>query len=353
MDKKNVLLVGNKISSENRKNIETRLAFYCPGTSLSISSPIWAYLSRKPVLFSGRPCLTSPFLDNIRHGIFNIDSQTNPLDGWAWSNLAVLCTPTKPDLIHAKKRFTERVEHIKKEGLSRCYIFGTGPSLGIAGSRDWSDGYRVVCNTIVRNRSLWSHINPHFIVAADTIYHFGHTPFAKAFRQDLALRLGETDTYFLYPDLFDPIVQRELHDFSERLIPIPIGSRAQVHQDLTTTFALPGLGNVLPLLLLPVGCTLSSNIFLWGFDGRAPDDKLFWSNSATESYPELLDELKKAHPAFFDHFVPHEDPFKYVKDVHGDILENCLTDAEKNGFRFTVMHHSWTPTLQKRAKHIE
>jgi hypothetical protein len=351
IDKKNILLVGSNLTQEDKRDIETRLKFYCPGTSLMRSSPVRAYFSFKPVLFSGSNYLIDPRMDKLRAGIFNIDSHTNHADGWSWSNLAVTCSEKVTDPLLIKKKFSTRIELLKKENLSKCYLFGTGPSLGKANARDWSDGYRVVCNTIVRNKSLWNHIDPHFIVAGDTIYHFGHTRFAKTFRQDLALRLAETETFFVYPDLFDPIVRREMNDFSERLIPIPVRSRNQIDQDLTVTFSLPGLGNVLPLLLLPVGCTLSKNIFLWGFDGRAPDDTLFWSNSATESYPELLDELKKAHPAFFDHYVPKEDPFKYVKNVHGDILENCLTNAEKNGFHFTMMHHSWTPVLQKRANY--
>jgi hypothetical protein len=353
IDKKNILLVGSNLTPEDKRDIENRLKFYCPGTSLTISSPVRAYFRFKPVLLSGSTHLINPRMDKIRAGIFNIDSHTNHADGWSWSRLAVICSEKGTDPLLIKKKFSTRIELLKKENLSKCYLFGTGPSLGKANTRDWSDGYRVVCNTIVRNKSLWNHIDPHFIVAGDAIYHFGHTQFAKTFRLDLALRLAETETFFVYPDLFDPIVQRELNDFSERLIPIPVRPRNQIHQDLTVSFTLPGQGNVLPLLLLPVGCTLSNNIFMWGFDGRAPNDTLFWSNSATESYPELLDELKIAHPAFFNHYVPKEDPFKYVKNVHGDILENCLTDAEKNGFHFTMMHHSWTPVLQKRANYDE
>jgi hypothetical protein len=328
--------------------IEKKLAFYCPGSILTRSSPLKAYFSRSPALLSGRWHLINKYMDRLRTGIFNIDCQRNPTDGWTWSELATLCSGQVPDIRSAKKRFSERIALLEKKNLSKCYLFGTGPSLGKANTRDWSDGYRIVCNTIVRNKSLWSHIDPHFIVAADAIYHFGHTAFAKKFREDLRACLNETDSLFIYPELFDWIVQREFCDFSDRLIPVPQNTTTQIQSDLTKTFSLPQLGNVLPHLLLPLGCTLSKNIYLWGFDGRAPNDTMFWSNSLTESYPELLDELKKAHPAFFNHFVPVSDPFKYVNKVHGDILEECLTNAEKEGFRFTMMHHSWTTTLQKR-----
>jgi hypothetical protein len=353
LDKKNIVLVKNDKATKNIEEIANRLKFYSPETSLSISPSIRAYFSRDPVLLYGQPYLINPILDHLRYGIFDIDFTTNPLDGWEWSKLAVLCANPRSNLSQVKFRFNQRIERIKKDGFSKSYIFGTGPSLGRAETQDWSDGYRIVCNTIVRNQKLWNHIDPHFIVAGDAIYHFGHTLFARTFREDLARRMSETDTCFLYPDSFDPIVQRELKTFSDRLFPIPVSSRKQVHQDLTSSYSLPGMGNVLPLLLIPLGCTLSKNIFMWGFDGRAPDDKLFWSNSKTESYPELLDELKKAHPAFFNHYIPREDPFKYVKEVHGDILDISLTDAENEGFRFTMMHHSWTPVLQKRASYDE
>jgi len=107
---------------------------------------------------------------------------------------------------------------------------------------------------------------------------------------------------------------------------------------------------VLNLLLLPLGCTLSKNVFLWGFDGRAPNDQLFWANSAKHSYPELMDTLRAAHPSFFEHFVPADKPTQYVRKVHGDQLDECLSQSERDGWSFVMMHKSWTPTLQKRYR---
>lgn len=201
----------------------------------------------------------------------------------------------------------------------------------------------------MRDRQLWNHIKPHFIVAGDAIYHFGHTEFARTFRKDLKARLRETETFFVYPELFDSIVQRECAEFSDRLIPVPKGSAQKVNIDLTQNFELPGLHNVLGLLFLPLGCTMSRHVYLWGFDGRAPGDKLFWSNSRKHSYPELIPELQKAHPRFFDHFIPKDDSNKYIKLAFGNLLENCLTAAESEGWQFVMMHHSWTPTLAKRC----
>lgn len=346
-----VFLVADAISADQKAEIVRRLAFYCPKAALEQSSHLRAYFSQSPVLFFGTPHVMGSTTDRFRYGMFNIDFRLNPTDGWDWSGLSGVCRKKDPDTGHSHRVFAERVNQLQKENFSKCYCFGTGPSLGRAIDHDWSDGYRIVCNTIVKNQQLWDHINPHFVVAGDAIYHFGHTEHAHQFRKDLISRLSDSETFFIYPDLFDPIVQRELAPCADKLIPIPFNyEKKRVHADLRKDFHLPGLGNVLPLLLLPVGCTLSREIYLWGFDGRAPNDQLFWSNSQTESYPDLLNSLKEAHPAFFDHFVPRDDPFKYVQSVHGDILDECLNEAEQEGFRFVMMHHSWTPTLKKRER---
>jgi hypothetical protein len=231
----------------------------------------------------------------------------------------------------------------------RAYLFGTGPSLARAIDRDWSDGFRIVCNTIVRDPELWSHIDPHFVVAGDAIYHFGFTDFARAFRADLAKRLVDSPhVFFLYPASYDALVRREFAFCADRLIAVPWGTHTHVHADLTVDFALPALGNVLNCLLLPLGCTVSKEVGLWGFDGRAPKDTLFWSNSNKHSYSELMPSLQAAHPAFFDEHVPKQDPEKYVRSVHGDVLEFNLSQAEAAGWRVRMLHPTYTPTLAKR-----
>jgi len=285
-----------------------------------------------------------------RRGTFNVDGEANPNDGWAWWEFARFGTRPSQVEVSAAARLRAEIVRLRELGLGKAYLFGTGVSLEKAGERDWSDGYRIACNTIVRDRELWHHIDPHFLVAGDAIYHFGDSAFARAFRADLKLRLAEGRTFFVYPALFTQLVERELGEFADRLVPAPIGMHQRINVDLSREFALPQVGNVLNLLLLPLGCTLSQDVYLWGFDGRAPDDKLFWSNSAKHSYPELMPTLLERHPAFFRHYVPVEKPSTYVQNVHGDALDAALQAAEAQGWSFTMMHKSWTPTLQKRFK---
>jgi len=332
-------------------DIKKRLAFYAPhipANRVEIVSefPQKALSDKNAILLFGSSDLIPNEVTKVR--VFNIDYRHNPTDGWDWCKLANYCSNHKVNIEESKLRFTNYINKLKKEPFSKAYIFGTGPSLEKAIKRDWSDGYRIVCNTIVRDPVLWKHINPHFIVAGDAIYHFGHTEFAQSFRQDLAKRLNETETYFLYPEFFHEIVRREFNEFFDRLIPVPKERNQQINVDLSQYFALPALHNVLALLLLPLACTMSKNICLWGFDGRAPDDKLFWNNSKKHSYPEFIPKLQKAHPCFFNYFVPKADTGKYTQIAFGDQLDKFLKQAESEGFTFVMMHKSWTPNLQKR-----
>jgi len=249
------------------------------------------------------------------------------------------------------KRFVDHISNIGKRGCNRVYVFGTGPSLEKAIERDWSDGYRIVCNTIVRDKKMWHHIDPDFIVAGDALYHFSDSDFAFNFRRDLKKRLTESPrVLFVYPYMFHNFIVREFVGFEDQLVPIPIGDQKEIDVDLSKDFKLPNLGNILNLLLLPLACTLSKNVFLWGFDGRAPTDKYFWSNSGKHTYGEDLEKMVKEHPAFFEKNVPKDDPNKYVLSVHGDLLDKLLTRAESVGFRFVMMHKSWTETLNKRFR---
>lgn len=341
------------IVAEDKKEIEKRLEFYCPNMREHIvyfnkKPTIEMILSKSPILFFCEDKKQTKWIKEFRPGSFDIDFYRNPMDGWDWCLLSNYVSNYKPDLKKAHREFISWVEKLQQENKQKAYIFGTGPSLERALERDWSDGYTIACNTIVRDPELWNHIQPDIIVAGDAIYHFSNNQYACHFRKDLKKRLKETDTIFIYPSLFYSIVDREFSKFKERTIPIPPGIRKKINYDLKNDFHYPSLGNILNILLLPLACLLSKSVFLWGFDGRAPNDKLFWSNSTKHSYPEDMEELIKSHPAFFQHYVPKNNPYKYVNQVHGDSLEECLTKAERDGWKFTMMHHSWTKPLQNR-----
>jgi len=347
-----VNIVAPRATAEEVAELKRRAAFFFPTAchDIRVSRRIsWSLvLSPAPLLLFGITLDDLPTWAKLHSGIFNVDHVRNPMDGWSWCEAGTYAYGIQNAEV-SQRRLLAHLGKVRQEGFDRCYIFGTGPSLERARHRPWDDGARVVCNTIVRDAELWHHIDPHIVAAGDAIYHFGFTEFALAFRRDLHQRLAESpQVLFVYPDYFDFIVQREFAAYADRLVPIPNGVEPRVHDDLAVNFSLPPLGNVLNKLLLPLGCNLSKQVGLWGFDGRAPKDQLFWSNSQKQSYTELLPTLQAAHPAFFDHFVPRENPEKYVQSVHGDVLEYLLSQAEQAGWTFSMLHHTWTPTLAKR-----
>ena len=346
-----IRVVTKGLSPQDKADFDAKAAFFLPSVQrieyLDDFSPT-LLASNKAILHTMGEA--APAWLRAHPGRFDINRHTNPEEGWRWIDAATYVEGHEPDIDGSRQRFMRLRQALNaRRAGSPCYVFGTGPSLAKAIERDWHDGIRIVCNTIVRDRELWEHLDPDLIVAGDAIYHFGFTDFAKAFRKDLRLRLESSPrTSFIYPSQFDVIVQREFGHLKEQLITIPLGTHLNIHQSFDETFEMPGIGNILNLLLLPVACNLSRDIGLWGFDGRAPDDKLFWANSSKHSYSELLPTLQAAHPGFFDHNVPKNDPEKYIRMVHGDVLERSLTLAEEAGWTFKMLHHSWTPTLAKR-----
>jgi hypothetical protein len=338
------------LSSDKGQEILRRLKYFTNEPNLLFTKRLKLadYFNFKGIVFlDGSQKLS--VLKLKKHEVFNLDYDSNYLDGWDYHYLLSkknkdLCTN---GIMNGLNKLS-RLKNSLGTTYSKTYIFGTGPSLEQAINVNFTDGIRIVSNTIVMDATLWKHIDPHFIVAGDAIYHFGIGVFAKNFRRDLKARLEETDTYFVFPAQYYPFCLKEFAGFEDRMIPVPIGLRSSIHIDLTVDYSLPIHGNALLLLLIPLACTLSKNVNLWGFDGRSPDDKLFWKNSPKHFYSDNVEELKILHPLFFEKLVPKNAPESYVKMVHGDVLENGLKAAERDGFTFKMLHKSFTETLMRR-----
>lgn len=355
---KNILIVverNDDIVKEWIDEIKSRLRFYAPDVyerSISFSDRLFliSLIRGDSILICKKIVGVKLKLLKVFDNVFFVDHRCD-IAGWDWVCFANYFYNHKPCIAASRANLRSAVSSVSVDA-SCVYVFGTGPSLARAAEQSFDDGVCIVCNTIVRDVALFNKLNPCFVVAGDAIYHFSFTEFAKSFRSDLYRRLKESATYFAYPAMFDVIVRREFSDISERLIPIPIGLHMDIDVNLVESFELPRLGNVLPLLQLPLACTLSKKIYFWGFDGRSPNDKSspFWANSSQHSYPELMHTLKSSFPYFFEYYVPNNDSKNYIKSVHGDLLDECLTGAESRGYTFEMLHPSWTHTLAKRYR---
>ncbi|MEH3138881.1 MAG: hypothetical protein PGN37_01625 [Mycobacterium kyogaense] len=352
-----VILVTSKASEEKVAGIKERLEFGFGhlGKPLRLHSVPKATL---PAIFMSAGLATADenslvkFARRALPWVADLDYESNPYDGWEFADLITQLSGDawRDHVENAHATLVGHIRRLQADDGRAAYLFGTGPSLQLARKRAFDDGTVIACNTIVRDPDLWNHLKPSFLVAGDAIYHFGSTPHSLAFRADALRRIDESEgrTLFVYPAMFDAIVRPEFKAVEQSLIPIPIGLHTDITVDLSKNFSLPKVGNVLNHLLLPVGCTVSKDLRLWGFDGRGPQDVGFWSNSDRHSYPELMQGIRDAHPAFFADFIPKGNENQYVSTVHGDFLDERLTEAEGRGFRFEMLHKSWTPTLQKR-----
>lgn len=354
-----VLLVAGGASPGKTAEVEARLQFLIEHVERPLSIRTVQRASVAEYLFSSAVASAevTQFTKATRLAldwVADLDYERNAADGRHLIDIGVVMKRDKLRVTEqlAHETLTDRIGRLRANGRKPAYLFGTGPSLQKARDHSFDDGTTVVCNTIVRDAELWHHLKPAFLVAADSLYHFGFTPHARAFRADAVKRLVESEgrAMFAYPSRFDVIVRPEFREVEDLLLPIPFGNHTDVSVDLLSHYSLPKLGNILNILLLPMGCTISKDVRLWGFDGRAPKDVGFWSNSDKHSYPEYMQSIRDAHPAFFAEHVPKGNEEQYVKNIHGDLLDERLNEAEANGYRFTMLHETWTPTFQKRRR---
>lgn len=281
--------------------------------------------------------------DAIKNKALNIDRHTNIWDGVKWATF--LWRLQKNIIIEqqraeAQENFNLFLNNIPS--YSKSYIFGTGPSLDKAFEFDFTDGYRIVCNTIVKNSELMNYIDPHFIVAADSIFHFGNNLHAYQFRKDLTNQLLNRDIRFLTNERYFPIFTHYSPMLKSKTIPLRAGLKG-IHMNYRKELAYTHLHNILNSMLLPLASSLSDEIFLLGFDGRNSDDEGFWQNSDKNAYNDLKPTIVKAHPAFFK--INYED---YAM-TQSDSAEQVLKMGEKEGKRYFCLNKTTNRALMKRC----
>ncbi|MFL5733696.1 MAG: hypothetical protein ACJ78Q_10885 [Chloroflexia bacterium] len=237
--------------------------------------------------------------------------------------------------------------------VKRAYVFGTGPSLARATEFSFSDGLRVVCNSIVRNPELLRHIEPHFIAAADFVFHYGPSRYAAEFRRDLAVALESTGAYFLIPEPIAPLMFAHFPALAQRTIAIPVANRFDprfklggANVQLLDRFQVRSLDSVLNLLMLPVASTLADEIFVLGCDGRKPVDTAFWSHHSASQYSDLMQTVNNAHPGFFD--VDYVDYY----DRYCGHVASVIAAGEALGKSYASLVPSYVPALSARPAHI-
>ena len=226
----------------------------------------------------------------------------------------------------------------------RGYIFGTGPSLSSVMNRDFSDGVTIACNSMVRNKELLDILKPRLIVAADPIFHAGVSTYAAAFRKNLIESLDKYDSYLIVPLRDYHIYITYMPErFRNRIAAIPYQTKSDPNLNLIENYYVTSTGNVLTLFLLPLSCTFFEEIFIAGCDGRPlEEDNYFWRHDKASQFNDQMDEIKKAHPAFFD--IDYND--YYIE--HCSVLEKWIERAEEENKNIINITPSYIPALRDR-----
>jgi len=247
----------------------------------------------------------------------------------------------------SRARFEELAE--KLGAYSRAYVFGTGPSLQSAHNFDFSDGVRIVCNSIVKNKELLAHTRPHFIVAADTVSHFGVSRYAAAFRRDLVDALDDTEAYFVFPEQFEPLWRLHYPHLRSRCIAIPL-SLEFTRLSLLDDFRGTGTESVLTIFMLPLATTLAKKVLFLGCDGRLTqvNQEDFWAHEASVQYLDLVETGHQCHPTF-----AYNRERKGTYSRYNEFVEMAILAGEEDDIEYVCLSPSGTPALRSRQGNAE
>lgn len=345
------LFLPDSIKAEKKKRILAQSKYFFPDkkrVSIKKASNLF-YFQNKPLIHTNDLSQYLPDYTKLKNNKFNVDYEHIPFSSWHWHLASNLLYKDNVDDIHTyHTRFNNLCRQLSSSTVT---VFGTGPTLRQYRKFEFQNGLKIFCNSMVKDKYIFAKFKPSLIVAADSIYHFGYNQYAFQFRKDLKQRLAESpNLFFIFPFTFNNFVKREFSKYSDRLIGIPVNDKSQFNINFKKQFYLPKLGNVLSLMLLPIACNFSRDIYLFGFDGKKPGDKLFWSHSSKHDYPELLKEIVDKEPAFIKHHFPTSKSDKYIRENLDKSFEKMLQRIEKKGFKITMMHPSYTKALAKRFK---
>lgn len=228
--------------------------------------------------------------------------------------------------------------------VARSYVFATGPGLAEALQFDFPEGpLKIVCNSIVRNRSMLDHIDPDVLVFADPVFHFGPSKYADRFRQDAIATLRRYDCIGVIPEQHLSLMNGHYPDVDF------VALRGEnlnepnfpTHDDLRVM----GTNNVMTLFMLPIASALTEQVNIIGADGREKNESYFWEHDEDAQYDdELMRTAVNCHPSFFRDRV-----YTDYYDDHVDTLESMIEYGEKQGISYQNLTHSYIQCLEERS----
>ena len=234
---------------------------------------------------------------------------------------------------------------LKKE---KSYVFLTGPSINEAYKYDYSNGLKIVCNSIIKDRDLMNHIKPDLLVFADPVFHFGPSKYAYKFREMMVEAVTDFDMLIAVPESYMPLLVSHFPQLNERIIGVKLLNSAQFMFPSEDCIAVKGTANILTLLMLPFASALSNCIILLGSDGRQKNENYFWKHNEKVQFNDLMETVFNTHPSFFRDRV-----YTDYYETHCNLMEDFMDYGESCGLKYFSLTDSYIPALKKRMMERE
>lgn len=228
------------------------------------------------------------------------------------------------------------------KGKDIAYVFGTGPSIENAYKFDFSNGFNIVCNSIVKNKDLLRKIQPDLLVFADPVFHFSPCEYAQKFREDVLETVGEFDCYCLVPDFTMPLLIAHYPELTNRIIGMTL--KNNMNFPSSENFYVKSSANILTLYMIPVASSICDQINILGCDGRQSNETYFWKHNEETQYSDLMKTVFDMHPSFFRDRV-YEDYYK----EHCKYLEHLIQYGESFGKKYQCLTPTYIPPLKERS----
>lgn len=227
----------------------------------------------------------------------------------------------------------------------QALVVATGPSAQLVTPEAVTSGFRITCNSAVRDHDLIAQLAPQVIAFGDPVFHYGPSRYAAAFRRDLRWALESTDAVFLTTQYYCEPLLAHMPEIRERLAVMPMIGRERWRWPTTDDPSHRITGNVLTNLMLPVALALSDDVVVAGCDGRNPSEQYYWKHNASTQYTDdLMLTAFETHIGFF-RYRSYEDYY----NEHCQQLEEFFAMAESHGKRIRGLTPSHIPALLTRG----
>lgn len=275
---------------------------------------------------------------------FTVDRKNDADSEGVYSQIHLRANPAPSQAEQVKNEIKTWHRFINTQGhFRKVYVLGTGPSLQDAYNHDFSDGIRIVCNTIVKDKKLCKFIDPHLIFAADPLYHLSPVTYASTFRDDLI------DILTRFPELlvvsyarFMPMIHQLFpENLHSRFVGLDIRNKT-LDFPATTNLKVKGMHNILTSML-QVASYLGNEIHFLGFDGRPDKENRFWNSDNRHNYEELKVDLESAVPGFFK-CMDYEEYFQ-LQCYNAELI---MAHGEQLGKLYKALMPSTNPAFSRR-----